>query len=92
MDRVVKLLKNNPEIKIEISAHTDDVGSETYNLKLSERRAESVTEYITDKGIPGEALIAKGYGESQPAFLPADIDENREKNRRVEMKIIETKQ
>lgn len=92
LDRVVKLLKNNPDIKIEISAHTDDVGSEAYNLKLSERRAESVIQYITEKGIPADALIAKGYGESQPAFLPADIDENREKNRRVEMKITETEQ
>ena len=92
LDRVVKLLKNNPDIKIEISAHTDDVGSEAYNLKLSERRAQSVIQYITDNGIPSDALIAKGYGESQPAFLPANLDENREKNRRVEMKITETEQ
>lgn len=90
LDRVVKLLENNPDIKIEISAHTDDVGSEKYNLKLSDRRARSVVDYITEKGIAPDVLIAKGYGESQPAYTPADDEANRKKNRRVEMRIVET--
>ncbi len=89
LDRLVKLLAANPNMKIEISAHTDDVGSDSYNLKLSDRRAESVKEYLFSKAIPEDKIISKGYGESKPAYLPADIDENRAKNRRVELKVLE---
>ncbi len=88
LDNVVKLLLENPEIKVEISAHTDDVGSDAYNQKLSEKRAKSVVEYIIKKDVIKEKLISKGYGETQP-LAPNDSDENRAKNRRVELKIIE---
>ncbi|NPA69007.1 MAG: OmpA family protein, partial [Chlorobi bacterium] len=91
LDRLVELLKTNSNMIIELAAHTDDVGSEAYNLKLSYRRAESVKEYLLEKGIPEEQIIAKGYGESKPAFLPANTEENRAKNRRVELKVIEIK-
>ena len=92
LDRVVKLLKTNPQIKIEISAHTDDVGSKTYNMKLSERRAESVKEYLFSKDITQDKILSKGYGESKPAYLPFDIEENRTKNRRVELEVIDVKE
>jgi len=91
LDKLVELMKTNPLMKIEISAHTDDVGSKIYNLKLSERRATSVKEYLFDKEIPESQIVSKGYGESKPAYLPANTEENRAKNRRVELKIIDIK-
>lgn len=89
LDRLVKLLKKNPQIKVELSAHTDDVGSKIYNLKLSDKRAKSVVEYLVDKGILPEKLVSKGYGESKPAYLPVTLKENRKRNRRVELKVTE---
>ncbi len=91
LNKLVELMKTNPQMKVEISAHTDDVGSKAYNLKLSERRAASVKEYLFDKGIPENQIVSKGYGESKPAYLPANTEENRAKNRRVELKIIDIK-
>ncbi len=88
LNRVVKLLIDNPEIKIEISAHTDDLGSSNYNQKLSDKRAQSVVAYLVDNNLPVERLIAKGYGETNP-MVSNDSDENRAKNRRVELKIID---
>ena len=88
LDRVVELINNNPNIKIEISAHTDDVGSDKYNLKLSKKRAQSAINYLLDKEISIESTIAKGYGESSP-IAPNDTEENKQKNRRIELKIIE---
>lgn len=88
LDRVVELLRKNPNLKIEISAHTDNVGSDAYNLKLSDKRAQSVVDYLTDKGISKRNLEAKGYGESNP-IAPNDTDENKAKNRRVELNILE---
>jgi len=91
LNKLVELMKTNPQMKIEISAHTDDVGSKAYNLKLSERRAASVKEYLFDKNIPESQIVSKGYGESKPAYLPVNTEENRAKNRRVELKIIDIK-
>ncbi len=88
LDRLVELLAKNPRLKVEVSAHTDNVGSDAYNTKLSERRAQSVVNYLTEKGIKPEALIAKGYGESKP-IAANDTDENKALNRRVEMSILE---
>jgi len=89
LDRLVKLLFANPNLKIEISAHTDDVGSDIYNLKLSDRRAESVKVYLFMQNVTVDRIVSKGYGESKPAYLPADSDENRAKNRRVELKVLQ---
>jgi outer membrane protein OmpA-like peptidoglycan-associated protein/Tol biopolymer transport system component len=89
LDRLVKLLLNNPQIKIEISAHTDDVGSSAYNLKLSDKRADSVKEYLLEQAIRVEQILSKGYGESKPKYLPYNTDENRAKNRRVELEVID---
>lgn len=88
LNRVVKLLIDNPEIRIEISAHTDDVGSANYNLKLSDMRAQSVVDYLINNELPIERVIAKGYGETAP-LVPNNSEQNRARNRRVELKIID---
>lgn len=90
LDRGVKLLTDNPNIKIEIAAHTDNVGSPEYNIKLSDKRAQSVINYYIDKGIFPQRLVAKGYGLTKPVALN-DTEENRAKNRRVELKILDIK-
>ncbi len=87
LDRVVKLMKENPTIEIEMSAHTDSRGSDDYNYRLSDDRARSVREYILSKGIPASRIISQGYGETRPE-VPNDTDENRQLNRRVEFKIL----
>ena len=87
LDRLVQLMKKNPEIIVEISAHTDDVGSEEYNMKLSLRRAQSVVNYLKQKGIPESRMVAQGYGETRP-LVPNDSPEHRAMNRRVELRIL----
>jgi len=86
LDRLVSLLEGNQTIKVEISAHTDDVGNDDSNLKLSEKRAKTVVDYLTSKGIKADRMTAKGYGETQP-LVANDSDENKAKNRRVQFKI-----
>jgi len=87
LTRVVSLIKDNTNLKIEISAHTDDIGTDQYNSKLSERRADSVVKYLVENGVPVERLVAKGYGEKVPV-VPNTSEENRAQNRRVQFKII----
>ncbi len=87
LSRLVKLLKDNPEIKIELGSHTDDVGSKEYNAKLSDNRSKAVVAYLISNGIPSNRLIAKGYGETKP-LAKNDTEEGRKQNRRTEFKII----
>jgi outer membrane protein OmpA-like peptidoglycan-associated protein len=87
LERVNRFLADNPGIRVEISAHTDAVGNEEYNLSLSQKRAQSVVDYLISRGINSDRLIAKGYGKSQPV-ASNDTEEGRALNRRVEMKII----
>jgi outer membrane protein OmpA-like peptidoglycan-associated protein len=87
LDRLVKLMNDNPKLKIEIAAHTDNVGSDAYNLRLSKRRAKSVSDYLLEKNINPDRLISQGYGKSKP-LVPNDTEENKALNRRVEIKII----
>jgi outer membrane protein OmpA-like peptidoglycan-associated protein len=87
LDRVVTLLKENPSIEIELSAHTDSRGSDDYNFKLSDNRAKSCVEYIISRGIQPSRIKAQGYGETKPV-VPNDTDENRQLNRRVEFTIL----
>lgn len=75
LDRLVKVLKENPNITIELSAHCDYRGRAEYNEKLSQRRAESVVKYLTEHGIEAERLTAKGYGESQPKTVSKKMTE-----------------
>ena len=87
LDDVAKILIEHPRVKILIEGHTDSVGSETYNLKLSQSRAESVMRYLLDKGVPGARLKAAGFGESTP-IADNTTASGRARNRRVEFTII----
>lgn len=87
LELVLQLLVANPDVNIELAAHTDDKGNDLYNLKLSQQRAQSVLNYLVSKGIDAQRLQAKGYGESKP-IVPNDSDENCAKNRRVEFIIL----
>lgn len=73
LDRLIEFLELNDNLKIEIRSHTDERGNDSYNQKLSARRAQSVVDYLIANGIPMERLVAKGYGESMPAEI---TDEN----------------
>ena len=98
LDKLVAILEDNPEIKIELSSHTDSRQTAAYNMDLSNRRAQSATTYIIEAGIDPERITAKGYGESQLLIsdeeinrLP-DIEEQEaahQRNRRTEFKILE---
>ena len=81
---VVTLLKENPDLKLEVQGHTDDQGSEAYNLELSQNRAEAVVTYLGLFGIDIIRLTPKGFGESKPV-MPNTTEEGRAKNRRVEL-------
>ena len=87
LNRVVKLLKENPAIVIEMSAHTDSRGSDEYNFRLSDNRARSVMDYILSKGIDPSRITSQGYGEAMPVATN-DTDDGRQLNRRVEFKIL----
>jgi outer membrane protein OmpA-like peptidoglycan-associated protein len=87
LDKLVQLLNENPTLKIQISGHTDSVGKDADNLKLSDNRAKAVVNYLIDKNINPARLSAKGYGETQPV-APNRTDEGRAMNRRTEMKVI----
>ena len=80
-------LKRNPDLKVELAGHTDDVGNASYNLKLSSDRAEVVRRALIDHGIEESRLTAHGYGATKP-MVPNDSDEHRALNRRTEMVII----
>ena len=84
LQHVVDLLKDNPDLKLEVQGHTDDQGSDDYNLKLSQRRAETVVVYLDLFGVDISRLVPKGYGESKPV-MPNTTEEGRAKNRRVEL-------
>lgn len=88
LENVAKLMKENPGLKIRINGHTDHVGTNDYNQKLSEARAKSVVSYLmTEQGISKDRLDYKGFGEEKP--LPQFRgDLNRQRNRRVEMEVL----
>ncbi len=86
LNKIKDSLLQKPHLKIEIVGHTDNIGSENYNLKLSENRADTVKEYLVKQGIFQERIITKGYGESKP-IASNNLEEGREKNRRTEFRI-----
>ena len=90
LNEVARVIKENPQIKkIEVEGHASSEGSEGHNLRLSDRRANSVMQYLTKQGqIPKAMLQAKGYGVSRP-IASNDTEDGREKNRRVEFTILE---
>ena len=88
LERAIRFILQNPGRRFEIAAHTDALGTEEYNLDLSERRAAAVRKYLVEHGVPQDIIISKGYGECCP------IDDNetpqgRQRNRRVELTVIE---
>lgn len=87
LNRVVQMMRENPSLRIEVAAHTDDVGSDSYNLLLSQKRAQSVLDYLLENNVEESRFTAKGYGESQPR-VTNDTEENRAINRRVELIIL----
>ena len=88
LDRLVALLSDIPSLKIEISGHTDNVGSVSFNELLSQRRADAVVNYLVGKGVDKKRLSAKGYGQSNPVDSN-NTAEGRALNRRTEFEIIE---
>lgn len=90
LDQVVEFLKSDDKVSLSIEGHTDARGSDTHNLTLSQARATAVRKYLSDKGIDGKRLLAKGYGEARPV-ASNDTDDGREANRRVEMVISKAK-
>ena len=87
LNNVVKLMDNNPSLHIEISGHTDNVGSLKFNTKLSNDRAKSVVDYLIKQGVASSRLSYKGYAYNQP-IAPNNTSEGRAKNRRVEFKVL----
>jgi len=87
LDSIAQWLLSRPSMVVEIAGHTDSIGSATYNLSLSQRRAEAVREYLIEKGVSPERIYARGYGETQP-ISSNSTEEGRAKNRRVEIRII----
>ena len=83
LDRLAALLTDAPALKIQINGHTDNVGDDASNQKLSEARAKAVYDYLIAKGIAAERLKYKGFGESQP-LEANDTPEGRGRNRRTE--------
>jgi outer membrane protein OmpA-like peptidoglycan-associated protein len=92
LDQVVKIMLKHPELKVELSAHTDARGRDSYNKSLSQRRAESAVKYLVDHGVPANQFVAVGYGEEKIRNRCANwvecSDEEHEYNRRVEFKIL----
>ena len=88
LDKLVRFLKDNPATRLEIQGHTDNTGSQAFNAKLSQSRADSVVNYLKNNGIEGSRLSAKGYGPSQPV-ADNKTKEGRARNRRVEMKVLQ---
>ncbi len=87
VDKLAAILKKYPKVKVEIAGHTDSDGSAEFNQKLSQARVETVKEELISQGVESKRLTAKGYGESKP-LVPNTTDENKQKNRRVEINII----
>lgn len=87
LDKLVRILNEKPEWKAELDGHTDDVGSDDYNLELSRNRANSVGQYLQSKGIDGRRLTIHGYGKQKP-LVESKGDSARTVNRRVEVRFI----
>ncbi|HET7152478.1 MAG TPA: OmpA family protein, partial [Candidatus Kapabacteria bacterium] len=86
LDRLAKLLKTNPDVKIEIDGFTDSDGGEAYNMDLSERRAQAIVDYLIQVGCKQDKLIAHGFGKTRP-LASNETEEGRALNRRVEFKV-----
>jgi outer membrane protein OmpA-like peptidoglycan-associated protein len=88
LDKLVKILKDNPSIRIELSSHADARATDEYNDALTQRRAESAVAYLVSQGIDASRLVAKGYGKRQLIIENAQTEEEHQTNRRTEFKVI----
>jgi outer membrane protein OmpA-like peptidoglycan-associated protein len=87
LDKVVQLMQDNPAVKIQIEGHTDNVGNDADNMKLSENRAKAVVNYLVSKNISAARLTAKGFGATKP-IAENNTEEGRAQNRRTELKVV----
>ena len=96
LDKLVLILKKNKDIGVELSSHTDAIGSDKFNMELSQKRADKAVEYVVTKGIDKTKIFAKGYGETNPV-APNELSDGKDnpigraKNRRTEFKVIKLK-
>ncbi len=88
LDEAAEILKSHPDVNVYDDGYCDAIGSEEYNLKLSQRRADAVARYLEGQGIPESRLIPRGFGKTN-FVAPNDTDEGRAQNRRVELKPVE---
>ncbi|MEM7298229.1 MAG: OmpA family protein, partial [Bacteroidota bacterium] len=88
---IAEVMRDNPYMQIEISGHTDDIGTKPYNQLLSENRARSVFESLRKEGIAAERVQYVGFGDSRP-LVSNDSKKNRQSNRRIEFRVLRTKQ
>lgn len=91
LDKLVNFMQDNPQLKVELSSHTDSRGSDKYNLTLSEKRAKSAVDYMLSKGVDEARIVAKGYGETRPINHCVNgvkcTKEEHQQNRRTEIMI-----
>ncbi|KAE9629235.1 hypothetical protein FEE96_12830 [Parasedimentitalea maritima] len=87
LDTLYDVVSRCPDLVIEIGGHTDSLGKASQNVRLSERRADAVSEYLHEKGIPETRMKVTGYGETQP-LVPNNTAQNRAKNRRIEFLVV----
>jgi outer membrane protein OmpA-like peptidoglycan-associated protein len=87
LDELAQALTDNPELKIKLVGHTDNVGSEKFNQRLSINRAQTLKDYLVEKGVDGERITAEGKGMKEP-LNKNETEEDRAKNRRVELTIL----
>lgn len=88
LNLVIRLMQDNPTLRIMISGHTDNTGNKSDNLKLSLGRAQAVTTYLTSQGIAASRLVAKGFGDSKPV-APNDSEQGKSLNRRTELNVLQ---
>jgi outer membrane protein OmpA-like peptidoglycan-associated protein len=88
LDSLVGLMNDNPEIYVELGSHTDARAEDVYNMNLSIRRARSAVQYMIKNGVSPERITAKGYGETQLIVKNAQMEEEHQKNRRTEFKVL----
>jgi outer membrane protein OmpA-like peptidoglycan-associated protein len=90
LSRIAGIILTSKDYSISVNGHTDDVGTEAYNQKLSERRAQAVRDYLVGAGLPAGIITVTGHGKKLP-LVPGKSDEARAKNRRVELGIVNTR-
>lgn len=87
LEKVIGILKDSPQLRVQIDAHTDDVGSQSYNLQLSKKRAEAVAAYLKEKGVAADRISTKAFGEAKSAESN-NSERGRQQNRRAEIRLL----